>query len=155
MHQQSIRSVHSSDITNFRVPPYPFFTMPNPKIFRQLLICVTLYKHAKNSQLLWFIIEIQSILESRDQIGHTLFFSTMPNENTFSQLLIFVNLYQHASNTAIWLAESILAYTSRITFFPNIGFLYHHHKIQRNLMIRFKENTLTGFRRERWTDTIS
>ena len=44
--------------------------MTTPKIFNHLLICMYLYQHAKN-QLSRRILEIRSILESRDQIGRT------------------------------------------------------------------------------------
>ena len=48
---QSIPSVHSSDIGNFRVQrldwPHPFLTMPNQKISNQFLIFVNLYQHTK------------------------------------------------------------------------------------------------------------
>ena len=49
---QLIPSVHSSDTVNFRVQrpdgSNPFLTMPNQKIFNQLLIFANLYQHAKN-----------------------------------------------------------------------------------------------------------
>ena len=47
------------------------------------------------SVLLQFILEIQSILESCDQTGHT--------QKVFDQLFIYVNLYQHVKNQAILL----------------------------------------------------
>ena len=47
--------VHSSDTVNFKVPsndwPHPFLTMPAPKIFNHLLICLNLYQHAKNQSI--------------------------------------------------------------------------------------------------------
>ena len=49
-----------------------------------------------------FILEVQSILESCDQIDHTfLTFFTTPTPEFFDQLLIYVNLYQHEKNQAI------------------------------------------------------
>ena len=43
---------HSGDKVTFRVQrpdwPHPFLTIPNQKIFNQLLIFVHLYQHAKN-----------------------------------------------------------------------------------------------------------
>ena len=90
----------SSDTVNFRVPSpdwlHPFLTIFTPKIFNHLLICVELYQHAKN-HFHHFFLEIQSILYSRDHIGHTHFW-TCPTKK-FS--LIFVNLYQHAKNEAV------------------------------------------------------
>ena len=72
-----ISSCHSSDTVNFRVPspnwPNPFLTRLTPKIFNHLLICVKLYQHAKNQLVPSFRSWDQSILESRDQIGHTSF----------------------------------------------------------------------------------
>ena len=53
-----------------------------------------------------FILEIESILESWDKIGHTPFV-TMANHKDFDQLLIFVNLYQHAKNQAICSEEMV------------------------------------------------
>ena len=71
-----------------------------------------------------FILQIQSILEYRDQIGLT-YILTNPNKKNF-ELLVFVNLYQHAKNEVVSsicsgeivdlkilrFAESILAYIS-------------------------------------------
>ena len=61
---QFIPLVHSSDKVNFRVSspdwPQPSWTMLTPKSLNHLLICKKLYLH-----------EIQSLLESRDQIGYT------------------------------------------------------------------------------------
>ena len=72
-----IWSVYFWDTVNFRVPwpdkPHPFLTMPTQKFFDQLLIFVNLYQHAKKQFFHLFILEIQSILESRDQITHTNF----------------------------------------------------------------------------------
>ena len=72
-----IWSVYFWDTVNFRVPwpdkPHPFLTMPTQKFFDQLLIFVNLYQHAKKQFFHLFILEIQSILESRDQIAHTNF----------------------------------------------------------------------------------
>ena len=48
---QFIASVHSLVTINFRISSsdwqHPFLTMPNQKIFNQLLIFVNLYQHAK------------------------------------------------------------------------------------------------------------
>ena len=72
-----IWSVYFWDTVNFRVPwpdkPHPFLTMPTQKFFDQLLIFVNLYQHAKKQFFHLFVLEIQSILESRDQITHTNF----------------------------------------------------------------------------------
>ena len=72
-----IWSVYFWDTVNFRVPwpdkPHPFLTMPTQKFFDQLLIFVNLYQHAKKQFFDLFILEIQSILESRDQIAQTNF----------------------------------------------------------------------------------
>ena len=72
-----IWSVYFWDTVNFRVPwpdkPHPFLTMPTQKFFDQLLIFVNLHQHAKKQFFHLFILEIQSILESRDQIAHTNF----------------------------------------------------------------------------------
>ena len=99
---QSSPTVHSSDTVNFRIQspywPHLFLAMLTPKIFNYLLICMNLYQHAKNhfaqsikkSHL--FIIELQSILASRDQTGDT-HFLIMLDHKSFEQLLIFVNLY--------------------------------------------------------------
>ena len=47
-----ISSAHAADTVNFRVQrqdqPHPFLTIPNHKIFDQLLIFVNSYQHAKN-----------------------------------------------------------------------------------------------------------
>ena len=52
----------------------------------------------KSSLFHQFIIEIQSILESCDQTGHT--------QTFFDHLFIYVNLYQHVKNQAILLIYS-------------------------------------------------
>ena len=61
----------------------------------------------------------------------------------FNQLLISMSLYQHAEsgffiilfyryswfkNPVIWLAKSILAYTSGTRLFPNLGFVQEYSK---------------------------
>ena len=48
-----ILSVHSTDTDTILEPchktgPHPFLTMPTPKIFKHLFICMNLYQHAKN-----------------------------------------------------------------------------------------------------------
>ena len=77
------------------------------------------------------LFEIQSILESWARLPTPIFDNA--NQNIFNHYLIFVKLYQRgksgnfmnlfwrnssSENPAIWLAESILAYISKITFFP-------------------------------------
>ena len=73
---QFMPSAHSSDKVSVRVPspdcPHPFLTKLTTKILNHLLICVKLYQQAKN-QFHQFFLEIQSILELRDQIGQTHF----------------------------------------------------------------------------------
>ena len=132
-----IPSVPSSNTVNFRVPSpdwsHPFLTMLTPKIFNHLLICVKLYKHAKNqlvpSVLSWDAVNFRV---QRHDWSHS--FLTMPQQKLFNQLLIFGNLYQRPENRAIssicfgemlaiLLVESILAYISRTTFFPNRRFV--------------------------------
>ena len=49
-----------------------------------------------------FILEIQLILESHDQIGHAHFFCHAYSKN-FDLLLVYVNLYQHAKTHAIFI----------------------------------------------------
>ena len=139
----------SSDAVDFRVLspdwPHPFLIMPTPKNFNHLFICMSLNQHAKNQ----FILSVNSsdtviFRVKRLDWSHSLL--TMPNQNIFDQLLILVTLHQHAKNEAIcslinlfwrnswfknpaiWLAESILAYISRIKFFPNIRFVQEHSK---------------------------
>ena len=51
------------------------------------------------------ILEIQSILESYDQAGHT-HPLTVPTPTFFDQLLTYVNLCQHVKNQAISLISS-------------------------------------------------
>ena len=46
------------------------------------------------------ILEIQYILESKDQIGIT-HILTMLNQNIFKQLFVSVNLYQHAKTNVV------------------------------------------------------
>ena len=52
---QLIPSAHSGDTANFGVQrpdwPHSYMTIPNQKIFHQLLIFVNLYQHAKNYAL--------------------------------------------------------------------------------------------------------
>ena len=48
----------------------------------------------------WFSFEIQSILESQDQTGHTHFWSC-PLNKYLDQLLTVINLHQHAKNKFI------------------------------------------------------
>ena len=62
---------------NFRILslgwPHPFLTIATPKILKQLLfawICTSMQKIGSFHQL---IFQIQSIFESREQIGHTHF----------------------------------------------------------------------------------
>ena len=94
-----IPSTHSSDTFSFRALspdcPHSFLTMPTPKIFSHLLICMNLYQHAKNSYFHQFILEMQSILEFQYYIGHAHFWQCL-TKKIFYKLLIFVNLYQHA-----------------------------------------------------------
>ena len=80
---QFMPSTHSSDKVKVRVPspdcPHPFLTMLTTKILNQLSICVKLYQQAKN-QFHQFFLEIQSILELRDQIGQTHFWPCPTNK---------------------------------------------------------------------------
>ena len=56
------------------------------------------------------IYQAESILESRDQICHTYFF-TMLTQKIFDQILMYVNLYQHGKNQAISFVLEILLRT--------------------------------------------
>ena len=110
---QSIPSVHSSDTVNFRVLsphwPHPFLTMPTPKTFNHLLVCISLYQHAKNM----FILQIQSILESCHQTGFNTFL-TMSTPKYFCHLFISMNLYQHVKSRLIPLLHSWDAVSFRV-----------------------------------------
>ena len=82
-------------------------------------------------------LEIQSILESRDQIGHTHFWPC-PIKKLFNQLVStcknwgrFIDLlWRNAwfKNLAIGMAESILACISETTFFPNRRSVQEYNK---------------------------
>ena len=149
MHKISlyIPSVHSSNTVHFWVPwpdcSHSFLTMLSPNIFIHLLICVKLYQQAKN-QLVSLALS-QSLLESRYQIGHTFFYHALPKtfQSTFNFCKFvwrwneikkwgcFIDLlWRNAwfKNLAIWMAESILAYISGPTFFPNRRFVQEHSK---------------------------
>ena len=88
-------SVHSSDTVPAPDCPHPFLTMPTPKCFYHLLICMNLYQHAKH-QLIPFVrfwVKVKFRVQ-RPDCPHP--FSAMPNQKLIDQLLILVNLYQHA-----------------------------------------------------------
>ena len=98
--------------------PYPFLTMPTQKIFDQLLILWPRINMQTISLFHQLFLEIQSILESRDQTGHTHFWPC-PIKKLFSQLVSTCKnwgrftdlLWRNAwfKNPAIGMAESILA----------------------------------------------
>ena len=78
-------------------------------------ICTTM---RKISSFHLFILEIQPILESRDQTGHT--HLAMPKIRLFHW---FVLRYNWLENPAIWLAENILACISWTKISPNMEFV--------------------------------
>ena len=78
-------------------------------------ICTTMQKISSFHQ---FILEIQPILESRDQTGHT--HLAMPKIRLFHW---FVLRYNWLENPAIWLAENILACISWTKISPNMEFV--------------------------------
>ena len=88
-------------------------------------ICTTMQKISSFYQ---FILEIQSVLESRDQTGYTHlceFISTSKKSG------YFIDLFWRSSwleNPAIWLAENILAHISGTKIFQNMGFVQEHSK---------------------------
>ena len=130
---QFIPSVHSSDTVSFRVPsPHPFFTMSTPKIFYHLLICVKLYEDAKNQfvppVLSWDTVNFR--VQNPDwphsifgQVPSKTFQSTFnfcEFVSTRKKRSCFINLFWRNTwfeNPVIWMAESVLAYTSETTFF--------------------------------------
>ena len=65
--------------------PHPFLTIPThspiPKIFHHLLICENCASMQNVSWFHLFILEIQPILESRDNIGHTHFWACPTKKN--------------------------------------------------------------------------
>ena len=75
----------------------PIFDHAHLIKFNYLLICVKLYKHAKNqltqSVHSW---DTANIRTQRPDWPHL--FLTIPNQKLFNQIIIFVNLYQHAKN---------------------------------------------------------
>ena len=75
---QFFPSVHLSDTVNYRVPspdwPHPFLTIPTQKSIYQLLtFCESVSTWKKISLPYLFILQIQSVLESHHQTGHTYF----------------------------------------------------------------------------------
>ena len=84
-----ISYVHFWDTVSFKVSwpdwPHPFMTMPTQKKFDQLLISLNLYQYAKNQFFHLFILQIQSILETCHQTGHTHFWLSQPKnfQSTF------------------------------------------------------------------------
>ena len=102
-------------------------------------ICTTMQKISSFHQ---FILEIQPILESRDQTGHThsghanpkFFWSTFNSyefASTYKKSGYFIDLfwrYGWLKNPAIWLAENILVHISGTRIFPNMGFVQEHSK---------------------------
>ena len=89
----------------------------------------------KISSLHQFILDIQPILESHDQTGHTHFWPHPPKifwstlnlckfVSTCKKSGYFINLlwrYGWLKNSAIWLAENILVHISGTKFFQNMG----------------------------------
>ena len=90
-----ILSVHSSDTDTILEPchktgPHPFLTMPTPKIFKHLFICMNLYQHAKN--------QLIPSIHSRDTVNFRVLwtdwphpFLTISTQKIFDQLLIYVH----------------------------------------------------------------
>ena len=122
--------------------PHPFLTMPIPKTFNYLLICMNLYQTAKNqlipSTQSWDTVKFRV----QYQIGHA-HILTMPNYKIFEHL-IFVNLYQYAKNETVlsicseeiidlkilqsdWL-RAFWPVSEGQDFPPNIGFVQEHSK---------------------------
>ena len=80
----------------FPRPKRPFtFLNTTQKLLKKLLAFLNLYQHSKN-QFIKLILEIQPILESWDQSGHTHSWPRSPQR--CNQILIFMNLYQQAKN---------------------------------------------------------
>ena len=79
-----------------------------------------------------FILEIQSILETYDQTGHTHFWQY---PKCFDQLLIYVDLYENAklAISLICTAKYILPHISGTKFFPNMGFVRKNNEYQFSL----------------------
>ena len=79
-----------------------------------------------------FILEIQSILETYDQTGHTHFWQY---PKCFDQLLIYVDLYENAklAISLICTAKNILPHISGTKFFQNIGFVRKNNEYQFSL----------------------
>ena len=80
------------------------------------------------SQFHLFILQIQSILESRDQIGHTHFLTMSIQKFLISLWFLSICISMQKMtlplifvNSAIWLAESILVNISGTRFFPKTG----------------------------------
>ena len=97
-------TVHSSDTINFRVPStywlHHFWPCPSPKFtitFQFASVCTSIQKIILFHQ---FILEIQSILESRDQIGQ-IHFRPCTTKKCSINFHFFLNLYQHAKNVAV------------------------------------------------------
>ena len=162
MQKSVIPSVISSDMVSFRVLspdwPDPFLTMPTPKIFNHLLICINLYQHAKN-QLILFIHSWDTVSFRVPRPYWPHLFLTVPNQKMFIQLLIFVNFYQYAKkwgylldffwknswfkNPSTWLVDRTLAIISGTRFFPvqdlcrntanNIAFHYRTNLVKISL----------------------
>ena len=102
----------------------------------------------KNSSFDLFIFEIQSILESCDQTGHTPFWPCSPKNFDHDQkswssfnvckfastckksgyFIDFFWRYGWLKNPAIWLVENILASISGTKNSPNMGFVQKHSK---------------------------
>ena len=95
----------------------------------------------KISSFRQFIHEIQAVVESYDQAGHTHFRPTHPNfwstfnlckfVSTCKQSGYFIDLfwrYGWSKNPAIWLAENILAHVSGTEIFSKMWFVQEHRK---------------------------
>ena len=120
----------------------PFLTMPTQKSLKQLLAFLNLYQHLKIWLLDLCILEIQSILESCNQTGHTHFDHTHPKHfwSTFNLCefvptckksgysIHFFWRYDWLKNPPIWLAENILIRISRTKIFQKMRFVQKHSK---------------------------
>ena len=91
---QSISEYHDHTCHNH------FLTMPTPKIFKHILICMNLYQHAKNQLIpsVHFSNKVNFRVQ-RPNSQHP--FLTIPNQKMFIQLLSFANLHQHTKNEAV------------------------------------------------------
>ena len=144
-----IKSVYSIcsfwDKVNFRVlwPDWHIHfwsCLPKKKFWSAFNFSESVHQHAKNQLFHLFILQIQSILVSRDQIAHVNFCEFVSQSKTWGCFVLLWrnNLFQ---NPAIWLDESILALYLGNKIFPNIKFVQEHNKQYTfSLLNKFNEN---------------